>query len=288
MSGPSDRSDDLVGVLRSTLGRWDDWYPIPILATLVGFALWVRLQAIDRFLVDGRIYFTGNDAFYHFREVMYVVTHWPWTMPFDPWTYFPYGTSQGQFGTLFDQLIATAALIVGLGSPDTQTVASVHLVAPAVFGAATVLPIYAIGKRYGDRLTGLFAAAVLVLLPGTFLSRTTVGFTDHNSAEPFFQAVAVLGLLLAIHVVEQEKPVFELIVDRDWAGLRRPLIWSVLGGFAVFTYIWVWPPGIFLVGLIAVFFTLQLTGTFVRGRSPEHLAFSGVVMMGVLFVLLLQ
>ncbi len=71
--------------------------------------LWNRVRSWQNFIVDGEVLFSGNDAWYHYRSTQYVVQNWPSTMPFDPWTNFPYGTSNGQFGTLFDQIIATVA-----------------------------------------------------------------------------------------------------------------------------------------------------------------------------------
>lgn len=117
MSDAPAGADDAAEALHHALERLRHWYEIPALLAVVAFMLWVRLQAMSGFIRDEKIYFAGNDAYYHFRQVNYVIQHWPFTMPFDPWSYFPYGTNQGQFGTLFDQLIASAALVVGLGSP---------------------------------------------------------------------------------------------------------------------------------------------------------------------------
>ncbi|MCG1003037.1 oligosaccharyl transferase, archaeosortase A system-associated, partial [Halobacterium noricense] len=98
----------------SALDALENWYHVPVLGAVLAFMFWVRVQAWDSFTQNGDVYFSGNDAYYHFREVMYTVQHWPSTMPFDVWTNFPNGTSVGQFGTLFDQIVATAALLVGL------------------------------------------------------------------------------------------------------------------------------------------------------------------------------
>jgi len=91
-----------------------DWvtehYQILVVALLLAFMLWNRLRSVSNFFVDGEVLFHGNDPWYHYRSVSYTVRNWPATMPFDPWTYFPYGNASGQFGTLFDQIIATAAL----------------------------------------------------------------------------------------------------------------------------------------------------------------------------------
>ncbi|WP_423751527.1 oligosaccharyl transferase, archaeosortase A system-associated [Salinirarus marinus] len=264
-----------------------DWYHVPVLAAFVAVMLVFRLQRFDAFTVDGAVYFSGNDAWYHLRQVNYTVRHWPFTMPFDPWTYFPFGTNAGQFGTIYDQLIATAALVVGFGSPSGDLIAKTLLVAPAVFGALTAVPVYLVGKRLSNRVGGLFSAAILMLLPGEFLQRGLVGFADHNVAEPFFQLFAVLALMVALSVAEREKPVWELVADRDLEAVRDPLTWSVVAGVAVALYMWAWPPGVLLVGVFGVYLVYQLSSDYVTGGSPEPVAFVGVVSMVVTTVLML-
>jgi dolichyl-diphosphooligosaccharide--protein glycosyltransferase len=269
------------------LRRWDEWYHVPVLGAIFVVMLWIRLRSYDEFVQNGTVYFAGNDAWYHLRQVNYTVGHWPFTMPFDPWTYFPYGTTAGQFGTLYDQLIATAALVVGLGDPSSTLVAKTLLVAPAVFGALTVVPTYLVGKRLGGRLGGLFGAVILMLLPGTFLRRGLVGFADHNVAEPLFQAAAVFAIMVALTVAQRERPVWELVVDRDYDALRSSLLWSVAAGVATALYMWVWPPGVLLVGIVGVYLVLQMVNNYVNGDSPEHVAFVGAVAMSVTAVLML-
>jgi dolichyl-diphosphooligosaccharide--protein glycosyltransferase len=264
-----------------------EWYHVPALLSAMAFMLWIRLQSYGRFIVDGQVVFSGNDAWYHLRQVAYTVRRWPTTMPYDPWTNFPYGTSAGQFGTLYDQLVATAALIVGLGSPSEMLVAKTLLVAPPVFGALAVVPVFLIGRRIAGRGAALFGVAVLALLPGTFLQRTMVGFADHNGAEPFFMGMGVVALLAAFVVADRERPVWELVEARDLDALRRPALWAVAAGFATAMYMWAWPPGVLLVGIVGAYVPIKLTSDYVHGRSPDHGAFAVAVAMGVTAVLML-
>ncbi|MFB6083659.1 MAG: oligosaccharyl transferase, archaeosortase A system-associated [Halorientalis sp.] len=265
----------------NVLGDVQDWYHIPTLVVLLGFMLWVRAQSWSRFVRDGRVFFSGNDAWYHLRQTQYVANHWPSTMPFDPWTYFPKGTASGQFGTLFDQIVATVALIIGLGNPSEQTVAMTLLFAPAVFGTAVAIPVYFAGRRLGGRFGGLVSVLVLALSSGSFLSRSLVGFSDHQVAEVLFQMTAVLAIMVAVAVAEEEMPVWELVANREWDALRRPVGWATLAGVATALYIWVWPPALLLIGIFGVFLVIQLTLDFLRGRSPEHVAFVGTVVLVV-------
>jgi len=246
------------------------WYHVLVVAGLFGFMVWLRGRTWGRFVTDGQILFSGNDPWYHLRQVSYTVSKWPSTMPFDPWTEFPTGTFVGQFGTIFDQLIATAALVIGLGNPSDELIRLVTLFSPVVFGAAIIVPTYYLGKRMGGRLGGVIAALVLALSAGELLQRSLVGFADHQVAEVLFQTTAVLGILIAVRVAQDEKPVYELFVDRDWEALRRPLGWATLAGAGLGLYLWAWPPAILLIGILGVYVTIQLPVAYLRGESPEH------------------
>ena len=278
MSSETETSQDLAEG-QSVVDLFRAYYHIPALVALVGFMLWLRILPAGNFITPDGVYFSGNDAWYHLRETTYVVNNWPMTMPFDPWTQFPYGVSNSQFGTLYDQLVATAAIVLGFGDPSQRQIATTLLYAPAVFGALTALPVYAVGKRLSGRLGGLVGVLVLALIPGSFLSRTTAGFSDHTAVAVFFHAVAVLAFMIAVGVAEREKPVYELVLDRDWEALRTPTLYSVLAGVGVSLYIWVWPPGIVLVGIIGTFFLFALGAKYATGSSPDHVAFVGVVAM---------
>ena len=269
-----------------TLENLETLYHVPVLVTLFVFMLWVRVRPWEGFVQpDGTVLFRGNDPWYHYRMVEYTLRHFPSTMPFDPWTTFPVGTSVGQFGTLFDQLMAAAALVVGLGSPTVQQVQMVMLFTPAVLGAVTVVPVYLLGTHMSSRLGGLTAALVLALSPGQFLSRSLVGFTDHHVAETFFMAVGVLAVLKAVQTAQRDKPIWEQFGGREFDALRPTLLSSGLAGIAVALYIYVWPPGVLLLGILGVFFGLLMLLQYQADSSPEHVAITAVVIGSVVAVL---
>lgn len=262
-------------------------YHIPALLAIVGFMFWTRMISYDRFTGNGEFYLAAIDSYYHWRSTIYVVENWPNTMPYEVWTSFPTGQRVGQFGTAFDQLIATIAMIVGLGNPSESTVVTVVLIAIPLMGALVAIPAYLIGHRLGGRIAGIGGAVLLALFPGSFFVRSTVGQHQHHVAEVLFMVITVFAFMVALRVAEREKPVFELVVDRDITGLRSTLITSTLAGFALTLYMWMWSPGILMIGIIGVFFIIYLPLEHLSGRSPEHLAFVGVISMlvaGVLFL----
>ncbi|MWV40411.1 oligosaccharyl transferase, archaeosortase A system-associated [Natrialba sp. INN-245] len=266
----------------SLLETWTQWYHIPVVGVVMLFMFLTRTRAYDEFITeDGTPALSAIDSWYHWRTVQWTAENYPRTMPYDVWTGFPTGRYVGQFGTLFDQLIVTAAMIVGLGDPSTETLYMVSLLAVPAMAALVAIPVFFIGRRLGGALGGVVSVLLLALAPGTFLARTTAGQLQHHVAEVLFMAIAILAMMVALRVAEREQPIYELLADGDWEALRTPAIYSALAGVALTLYIWVWPPGVVLIGILAVFFTVQLCLDYVRNVSPDHVAFVGAVSLGV-------
>lgn len=284
MSTDTEHIED--GTDTSLLESVRDWYHLPVLGLVMLFMVWLRTQAYDQFVTDdGTPALAGIDSWYQWRTISWTAENYPQTMPYEVWTGFPSGNYVGQFGTLFDQLIVTAAMIVGLGDPSTETLYAVSLLAIPVMAALVAIPVFYAGRRLGGTLGGIVSVLVLALAKGQFLSRSTVGQLDHHVGEVLFMAIAVLSMMVALTVAEREKPIYELVVDRDWETLRAPALYSGLAGLALTLYIWVWPSAVLLIGILGVFFTVQLCLDYLRGVSPDHVAFVGAVSLGVTTIL---
>ncbi|MFC7073891.1 oligosaccharyl transferase, archaeosortase A system-associated [Halovenus rubra] len=271
------------------LAAWfTEYYHVPVLVLLVGFILWNRLRKYGRFMIDGSVYYTGNDPWYHLRMVEYTVENFPSTMPFDPFTYFPYGTSPQQFGTLYDQLIAFVALIVGLGNPSDSLVREIFLIAPPFLALVATVPAYYIGKRLGGRLGGLVSVATMAFMPDRYLSVTIAGSSDHHAIEVLFMILSVLAVMVAISRAEDEKPVFELVRMREFDAMRGTIGYSMLAGLVMAMFVWTWPPAMVFFAILSIYFLLQMTVDHVRGNSPEHAAFVGIISMTTAALLILS
>jgi Uncharacterized membrane protein, required for N-linked glycosylation len=251
-----------------------------LLVGVVIFMFWTRFQNYDTFTRNGEgFWLQAIDSWYHWRATSWMTENVPWTLSFEAWTGFPEGTAPGQFGTLFDQLVVGLSLIIGLGNPSQSDVLFAALIAVPMLAALVAVPVYYLGKHLGTRVGGLAGAGLLALFAGEFFRRSTAGQFQHHAAEVLFMTIAVFAFVVALTIAERERPVWELVSVRDWAALRRPILYSVLAGVALTLYIWVWPPGVVLVAILGLFFLFQLSLDHVQGRSPDHIAFVGVVSM---------
>jgi len=169
-----------------------------ILLMIFGVALSLRvfLPYEDVFVGDW-VRFGLNDPWYHMRLVENLVQHFPYRITFDSFTLFPYG-QEVPFVPFFDLLLGFVIWVIGLGSPSQHTIEVVGAYFPAILGALVTVPVYFIGKELFNRNVGLLSAGLVAILPGEFIFRSLLGFTDHHIAEVLLSAVAALFLILAI------------------------------------------------------------------------------------------
>lgn len=250
------------------------------LAVAMSFMLWVRLRPIDRFTGNDPLQWQAVDSYYHWRATEWTVRNFPFTMPYDIFTGYPTGRIVGQFGTLFDQFIATLAMVIGLGSPGDSEILLAAAIGVPLIATAVAIPVFFIGRRLATPTAALAGVIVLALVPGEFLTRTTAGMFQHHAAEVLMMAVSILAMMVALRVAEREQPVWELLLDRDWSALKRPASYSAAAGLALTMYALVWPPAIILFGIFGVFFVVAITLQHVRGLSPEPIAFVAAISLG--------
>ncbi|GAH57017.1 unnamed protein product, partial [marine sediment metagenome] len=143
------------------------------------------------------MWFKGTDAWYHMRHIENLLYNFPHVNSFDPYMLYP-GGGGGPGRPFFDWLVAGIIWLVGLGSPSSHTIDVVGAYVPAILGTLTIIPVYFIGKELFNRWAGILAAALVAILPGEFLNRSLLGFTDHHVAETLFTTVTILFLILAI------------------------------------------------------------------------------------------
>jgi oligosaccharyl transferase (archaeosortase A-associated) len=248
-----------------------------MLCVFFGIALYLRVSLpYDQVFVDGWIKFNGVDAYYHMRLVENLLHHFPQHITFDPYTFYPHGTNVF-WPFFFDWLIAGIAWLVGLGSPTQHSIDMVGVYLPAILGAITVIPVYYIGKELFNRWVGVISAGLIAIIPGEFLGRSTLGFTDHHVAEFLFTAITMLFLILAINTARRSHLTFNRLRRRDWSNIIKPLIYSLLAGISLGIYLLSWVGGLLFVFLIFAYFVIQFVIDHLRGKTTDYLGIVGTL-----------
>ncbi|HMK48197.1 MAG TPA: oligosaccharyl transferase, archaeosortase A system-associated [Methanocella sp.] len=213
--------------------------------------------------------FAQDDAVYQMRLVFNTLAHFPSRIFYDPFTHFPFG-SEVHFGPLFTLIIAGSALVAGLGHPSAETVTAVAAYVPVVLGMLCAIPTYFIGRKLYGRNAGIIAAVTLALLPGQFLARSMLGFTDHHVAEVLFSVMAVAFLVYALDMAKESELNIEKIKGKDKKALTA-LGMAVFAGISFGMYVLVWP-GALLVGMILfIYFVIQAVIDHIKGNSMDYM-----------------
>jgi len=258
-----------------------------VLLILCGISLYIRIALpYDQVFVNGSVWFKGTDAWYHMRLIENLVHHFPHRIFFDPYTYYPSGGTLGWM-PFFDWLVAGVIWLVGLGSPSQHTIDLVGAYAPAILGTLTIIPVYFIGKELFNRWVGLLSAALVVILPGEFLNRSLLGFTDHHVAESLFTTVTILFLILAVKRAREREVSFAHLLNRNWPVITKPLIYTLLAGIFLGIYLLTWVGGLLLVFIISSYIVIQFLIDHLKGKSTDYLCIIGTLTFLISFIMVL-
>jgi len=248
-----------------------------IIALFFGIALFLRAYLpYDQVFSGEWIKFTSVDAYYQMRLVDNLVHNFPQLTNFDPYLLYPFGIAIDNIH-FFNWLLAGISWVIGLGSPSQHTIDVVAVYFPAVLAALTVIPVYFIGKELFGRWAGVLSAGLIAILPGEFLGRSILGFTDHHVAETLFTATAMMFLVLAIKASRERGLTLGHLRHRDWAMSRRPIIFSLLSGLFLGIYLITWIGGLLFVFIIASYFFIQFIIDHLRRQSTDYLVPVGII-----------
>jgi len=249
-----------------------------IVALFFGISLFLRVGLpYDQIFTADWIKFSSSDAYYHMRLVDNLTHNFPHLTAFDPYIIYPGGASVGTFN-FFELLLASIIWIVGLGSPTQHTVDVVGVYFPAVLGALTVIPVYFIGKELFGRWVGVLSAGLIALIPGEFLGRSILGFTDGDILSILLTTVAILFLILALKAARKGQWTFSNLKRRDWAGSAKIFIYSLLVGVFLGMYIYSWQGALLFVFIISAYFVIQFIIDHLKHKSTDYLSFIGVTL----------
>ncbi|RLG26728.1 oligosaccharyl transferase, archaeosortase A system-associated [Methanosarcinales archaeon] len=232
----------------------------------------------------GIVGFAYDDAVFHMRLVENTIANFPHRLTYDAFTLYPYG-SHLHWGPLFDQMIAALAILLGGGNPTQETINTVGAYFPAALGALLVFPVYFIARELFDRKAALISAALAVVIPGQYLNRTTMGFTDNHVGEIFFTTLMMAFLLMALS--RSEHLTLDRIRRRDWQSLKTPMTYTLFAGIAFGAYLLTWTAGVLFGVIVGIFFVIQTVINQLRGRNIEYLSVVGGVSYGIAFLMML-
>lgn len=241
------------------------------------FSFYIRGIVPMKNVFSNGVGFAMDDSVFHMRLVENTIQYFPHRIFYDAFTQYPLGNPL-HWGPLFDQLIAFFALISGFifngGIPAQSTIDTVGAFFPAVVGALVVFPVYFIGKELMDEKAGLLGAFLIAILPGQFLSRSVLGFTDNHVLEVFFLTLMMMFFIIAIK--RAQNITFDHWQNKEWNVLKTPLIFSILAGISFGAYILTWTSGVFFAVVFGIFIFIQYIIDHLRGKSTEYLGIVGI------------
>ena len=236
---------------------WQNIIATVALLAIVGLSLYIRIKLpYEKIFVDGEVWFRGTDPYFFMRHIENAVHNFPHVNSFDPYKLFPGGG--GVLAQPFFVFLGGAiALLFAFGSTASHTIEVIGAYIPPVLGTLTVVAVFFIGKELFNKWAGLLAAALLVVLPGEFLNRSLLGFTDHHVVESLLFAVAMLFFIMAIRRARERQITFVHVVQRDWSVITRPLVYSLIGGAFLGMHILSWKGVLLLVFIIFIYLVIQ-------------------------------
>jgi len=246
-----------------------------ILAVLCGISLYIRIALpYDQVFVKGWVWFRETDANWHMRNIETLVHNFPHLNSFDPYIQYP-GGGGGVVRPFFDWLIAGVILLVSRGAATLHTMEAAAAYMPPILGTLTLIPVYFIGKELFNRWVGVIAAALVAMLPGEFMNRSLLGFTDHHVAETLFSTVCILFLIMAIKRARERDISFNHILSRDWSTIARPLVYSLLAGLFLGIYLLSWQGGLLFIFVVFAWLVIQFIVDHLKHRSSDYLCIVG-------------
>ena len=153
--------------------RWATPLALAVLAFLI------RAISLPSVYAADRVTFFGMDAYYHMRRVAYGLARFPETLTFDPYINFPHG-AKPIWPPFFDAFTSLLVLpFYASGGIEAAERAAVWI--PPLFGAATVLVLYALALRFFGFGVALLSGLLLAVSSAHYWY-SQLGFLDHHAA----------------------------------------------------------------------------------------------------------
>jgi dolichyl-diphosphooligosaccharide--protein glycosyltransferase len=224
-------------------------------------ALGLRLLPFDSCFAGNRHYFLDSDSYFYLREVLLTAgnaLHIPTT---DYYVGYPQGTP-GLMAPLISLVFgALSWLVAGGAHPNANLTEAICALAPPIWGALGVVPVYFLGRQLAGKWAGLTAAACFAVMPEPLI-RTLVGNFDNNGLEPLL--ASVFFLLLAKALPEAWEPG----QGNTSRHSPRETRYAVLAGTAGWVALFAWRGSIMFFLTAAVYCVAEVAAACFKGRDP--------------------
>lgn len=242
-----------------------------ILISLFLFSLYIRaIVPLKAVFSNGFVNFAMDDAVYHMRLVEHAIAIFPKIHNgfYDAYTLFPTGDSVG-WGSLYTYIIAFFSILFSTitSTSISESISIVGAFAPAIFGSLMVFPVFFIGKELSGYKAGLLGALLIAILPGQFLSRSVLGFSDHHIVEVFFTTFMMMFLIMALKREGTE--------IKNWN--KSPFIYSLLAGVSFGLYLLTWTTGVLFAVILGVAFLIQFVILKIKNKNSDYLVIVGII-----------
>jgi len=246
-----------------------------ILFIIMSLSFYIRgIVPYNATFANGITVFAMDDAVFHMRLVENLIENFPNRLTYDAYTFFPYG-SVLSWGPLFSLIIVTLALIFGV-----ENINFIGAYVPAIMGTLVCIPVYFIGKEVLNKKAGLFGAFIIAIIPGAFLQRSTLGFTDNHVAEVLFSTLFLMFVIMSFNRVKDIQ-IKEFIKNPLSYIISTPLKYSVIAGTFLGLYILTWTTGLIFSAMVATFIVLQIVINYITNKSNSSLLISTYIIYGI-------
>ena len=251
-----------------------------LLLVIIMVALWLRIVLpYNQVFVGDWVKMTGVDAYYYMRLVDNLAQHFPQLTQLDPYLQFPGGMLTGSNPDFFAYFMGAVIWLISLGKASQHMVDVTAVYIPPLLAVLTVLAVFFIGKVLGSKWLGLLAAGLLAVIPGEFLNRSLLGYTDHHIAEVLFST----GMMMFVFMSLKEsggKRMAEM-VRGGWKGIGKPVIYGLLSGIFLGLYMLTWSGALLFAMILFIFIVAQAITEHLKGRALDYLGILGVCVYGV-------
>ncbi|MCX6006926.1 MAG: oligosaccharyl transferase, archaeosortase A system-associated [Chloroflexi bacterium] len=237
-----------------------------LLIIIVAVALWLRVALpYNQVFVNDWVKLTGVDAYYYGRLLDNLASHFPNLTQFDPYFIFPGGASTTSQSNFFAYLMGGIVWLFSLGKPDQHLTDVIAVYIPPVLAALTIIASFFIGKALKNVWAGLLAAGMLAIMPGEFLNRSLLGYTDHHIAESLFVTCFIMFVMLAFK--ESEDISLDSIREKGWKSIIKPAVYCAVAGLSLAIYMLIWAGAALLPLILVLFLAIQIIIDYAKGRS---------------------